>query len=82
MPRTKFDDEHRIFLQGIMCKGILNDKEVHALHSRALKACSIEIPDKKPESVIKPFLQSKILTRFGAPRAIITDNRVNLSITR
>jgi len=49
MPRTKFDDEHRIFLQGIMCKGILNDKEVHALHSRALKACSIEIPEKKPE---------------------------------
>ena len=32
------------------------------------------IPDKKPESVIKPFLQSWILTRFGAPRAIITDN--------
>ena len=25
------------------------------------------IPDKKPESVIKPFLQSWILTRFGPP---------------
>ena len=31
------------------------------------------IPDKKPESVIKPFLESWILTRFGAPRAIISD---------
>ena len=32
------------------------------------------IPDKKPESVIRPLLQSWIMTRFGAPRAIITDN--------
>ena len=49
MPRTKFDDEHRIFLQGIMCKGILNDKEVHALHLSSLKACSVEIPEKRQE---------------------------------
>lgn len=31
------------------------------------------IPDKRPESVIKPFMESWILTRFGAPRAIISD---------
>ena len=31
------------------------------------------IPDKKPESIIKPFLESWILTRFGAPWAILSD---------
>ena len=32
------------------------------------------IPDKRPESIIKPFLESWILTRFGAPKSILTDN--------
>ena len=32
------------------------------------------VPDKKPESIIKPFLESWILTRFGAPRSILVDN--------
>lgn len=45
----KYSDEHRMFLQGIMCKGVLNDREVHRLHDRALKACNIEIPEKKSE---------------------------------
>ena len=47
--RDRYADEHRIFLQGIMCKGVLNDKEVHALHDKALKACNIDIPEKKTE---------------------------------
>ena len=32
------------------------------------------VADKKPESIIKPFLESWILTRFGAPRSILVDN--------
>ena len=32
------------------------------------------IPNKKPESILKPFLDSWILTRFGAPRSILVDN--------
>jgi len=44
-----YDDEHRIFLQGLMCKGVLNGKEVNALHEKALTICNIEIPEKKVE---------------------------------
>jgi len=44
-----YDDEHRIFVQGIMCKGILNHKEVLALHEKALKATNTEVPEKKSE---------------------------------
>jgi len=46
---SDYDDEHRIFVQGIMCKGILNLKEVNILHEKAMKACNIEIPEKKAE---------------------------------
>lgn len=46
---SDYDDEHRMFVQGIMCKGILNQKEVTALHEKALRACNIEIPEKKAE---------------------------------
>lgn len=56
---VEFDDEHRIFVQGIMCKGILNQKEVTALHEKALKACNIEIPEKKVE---KQELLVKMMT--------------------
>jgi len=43
----EYEDEHRIFLQGLMCKGVLNSKEVNALHEKALTICNLEIPDKK-----------------------------------
>ena len=49
--RTKYSDEHRIFLQGIMCKGVLNDHEVNNLHDKALRSCGIEIPEKKSEKM-------------------------------
>ena len=52
MPTAKvesYEDEHRIFLQGLMCKGVLNPKEVNALHEKALAICNIEIPEKKAE---------------------------------
>eukprot|EP00090_Calanus_glacialis_P047400 TRINITY_DN9826_c0_g1_i1.p1 TRINITY_DN9826_c0_g1~~TRINITY_DN9826_c0_g1_i1.p1 ORF type:complete len:336 (+),score=134.06 TRINITY_DN9826_c0_g1_i1:43-1008(+) len=42
-----YEDEHRIFLQGLMCKGVLNSKEVNALHEKALAVCKIDIPEKK-----------------------------------
>ena len=32
------------------------------------------VPDKRPESILKPFLDSWILTRFGPPRSILIDN--------
>eukprot|EP00092_Neocalanus_flemingeri_P025312 GFUD01027446.1.p1 GENE.GFUD01027446.1~~GFUD01027446.1.p1 ORF type:complete len:322 (+),score=137.70 GFUD01027446.1:63-1028(+) len=44
-----YEDEHRIFLQGLMCKGVLNSKEVNALHEKALTMCKIDIPEKKAE---------------------------------
>jgi len=47
--RDKYSDEHRIFLQGIMCRGVLNEKEVHSLHDKTLTACGFEIPEKKSE---------------------------------
>ena len=31
------------------------------------------VKNKEPETIIKPFLESWILTRFGAPRAILSD---------
>jgi len=44
-----YEDEHRIFLQGLMCKGVLNKEEVNALHEKSLAMCKIEIPEKKVE---------------------------------
>ena len=45
--RDRYQDEHRIFLQGMMCQGILKEKEVYALHNKALKMCDISIPETK-----------------------------------
>jgi len=51
MPATvsNYEDEHRIFLQGLMCKGVLNSKEVNALHEKALVICKVEVPQEKKE---------------------------------
>ena len=49
-PETEtYQDEHRIFVQGIMCKGILNERGVNSLHEKALSRCNIKIPEKKSE---------------------------------
>ena len=40
----RYSDEHRIFLQGIMSKGILNAKEADNLLRMACGRCKIEIP--------------------------------------
>ena len=47
--KDKYQDEHRLFLQGLMCKGIRNEKEVHTLHDKSLSLCNIPIPEKKSE---------------------------------
>ena len=47
--REKYQDEHRIFLQGMMCQGILKEKEVYSLHNKALKMCDISIPETREE---------------------------------
>lgn len=47
--KDKYQDEHRIFVQGLMCKGILDEKEVHSLHKKALRLCNIPIPETKSE---------------------------------
>ena len=47
----EYEDEHRLFVQGIMAKGVLNNKEVHALHEKVLKICNIEIPEKKKDLI-------------------------------
>jgi len=49
--RPEYEDEHRLFLQGIMAKGVLNNKEVHSLHEKVLKMCSIEIPEKRKDLI-------------------------------
>jgi len=48
-PRVEYEDEHRLFLQGIMARGVLNNKEVHALHEKVLAVCGIEVPEKRAE---------------------------------
>ena len=50
--RDHYSDEHRIFLQGMMCRGVLDSNEVHDLLRRTLKACHIDIPQKKEECKI------------------------------
>jgi len=50
--RDNYSDEHRIFLQGMMCRGVLDSNEVHDLLRRTLKACHIDIPQKKEECII------------------------------
>ena len=40
----QYSDEHRIFLQGIMSKGILNAEEVHSLLRMACGRCKVETP--------------------------------------
>ena len=49
--RDNYSDEHRIFLQGMMCRGVLDYNEVWDLTRRTLKACNIEIPEKKKECI-------------------------------
>lgn len=44
-----YEDEHRFFVQGIMCRGVLNSKEVNLLHEKALKKCGIELPEKRKD---------------------------------
>jgi len=56
--RVAFEDEHRFFVQGIMCKGVLNSKEVNQLHEKALKQCGIELPEKRRD------LQDLLLTNI------------------
>ena len=34
-----YGDEHRIFVQGIMCKGVLKSSEVRDLYRLAMKRC-------------------------------------------
>ena len=53
MPSAKpeYEDEHRLFLQGIMAKGVLNNKEVHSLHEKVLKMCNIEVPEKRKDLI-------------------------------
>ena len=58
--RPEYEDEHRLFLQGIMAKGVLNNKEVHTLHEKVLKMCSIEIPEKRKDLI--DLLASNIRT--------------------
>jgi len=45
----RYEDEHRFFVQGIMCKGVLNSKEVNLLHEKALRKCGIEVPEKRKD---------------------------------
>lgn len=44
-----YEDEHRFFVQGIMCKGVLNSREVNLLHEKALRKCGIEVPEKRKD---------------------------------
>ena len=55
-----YSDEHRIFLQGIMSRGILCAEEVHTLLKMSCGRCNVEIP---PDSTgrmekLKKFIQT------------------------
>ena len=41
-----YKEKHIIFLQGLMCKGVLNSKEVNALYEKALAVCKIRGKDQ------------------------------------
>ena len=58
--REKYQDEHRIFLQGLMCQGILKEKDVYSLHNKALTLCGISIPETKEDenSLLKKNIQT------------------------
>ena len=62
MPASNYGDEHRIFLQGLMCRGILDAKEVNRLLEVALENCKIDIPDQKTE---KQKLLLQIITEIN-----------------
>lgn len=55
-----YSDEHRIFLQGIMARGILNAEEVHTLLNMACRRCKVEIPvdSKGKMEKLKHFIQT------------------------
>ena len=61
--RDKYSDEHRIFLQGMMCRGVLDTKEVNDLLQRTLKSCNTEIPEKKSECLA--LIQDMVVTING-----------------
>lgn len=58
--KEKYQDEHRIFVQGLMCRGFLKEKDVHALHNKALRMCGISIPETKEDK--NSLLTSNIQT--------------------
>lgn len=55
-----YSDEHRIFLQGIMARGILNAEDVHMLLKMACRRCGVEIPvdGKGKMEKLKKFIQT------------------------
>lgn len=55
-----YSDEHRIFLQAIMARGILNAEEVHTLLNMACRRCKVEIPTdpKGKMEKLKRFIQT------------------------
>jgi len=54
------EDEHRIFLQGLMCKGVLDVDEVLSLHEGSLTLCKMNVPASRKEHL--ELLGENILT--------------------
>ena len=46
---SRMEDEHRIFLQGLMCKGVLDVDEVLKLHEGSLTLCKMNVPESRKE---------------------------------
>ncbi len=44
-PASSYGDRHRVFLQGIMAKGILDFQEVHRLYKTSYKVEGIDVPE-------------------------------------
>ena len=53
-----YKEKHIIFLQGLMCKVVLNSKEVNALYEKALAVCKIRGKDQTVFLNI-PYLDSE-----------------------
>ena len=55
----EYGDQHRIFLQGMLTRGMVNSRELHELHDISLTRCGIPVPENQMEknNDVKRFLK-------------------------
>lgn len=66
-----YSDEHRIFVQGIMTRGILNSEEVYSLLDMACRRCDVEMPVDRKEKSLKLVKFIQTINRELEPMGMI-----------